>query len=701
MMDDFLEAFKEEAQEFLAEIEASLLELEKKPDDMDLVNRVFRAMHTIKGSSAMAGLDSVSDFTHNAESVLDAVRKNEISVTKDLVDIILSASDVIKSLIFDGDTDIDSVKEVSGSLKGLLSSPGPDDSKEPEKIEKEPETSEVPEQVEDFSLVTYRIYFKPSPSAWHEGLDPIPIIEELRALGECSVTPRPDTVPCLQELDPESCYLSWDIILTTQKGMDAIKDVFIFFQDNCDLAIDVIDHEKTPVDQDGYKKIGEILVEKGDASAENIENALDSQKRVGEILVEEKAVSEDAMKSALTEQQHVRKQRSVRKEAALALSVKVPSERLDSLVNLVGELVTIQARLSSKAALLRDPELHSIAEVVEHLSAELRDNTMNIRLLPIGATFAKFNRLFRDLSRELGKEIQLVTEGGETELDKTVIERLGDPLVHLLRNCIDHGIEMPDEREAAGKPRAGTVRLAAEHQGAEVVITIEDDGAGIDPVVIRALAVERGLITDDTKLTEDEILELIFSPGFSTAKKVTDVSGRGVGMDVVKRSIETLRGTVAIESEKGALTRISLKLPLTLAIIDGLLVRTGEETFIIPLLAVEECVELDREEVARACKQEMMNLRGEIVPYLRLRELFEINVAQIPLERVVIVEAKNGAKVGLGVDQVVGRHQTVIKSLGEFYKDVEGISGATILGDGTVALILDIPMLVRAAGQEL
>ena len=701
MMDDFLEAFKEEAQELLAEIEASLLELEKKPDDMDLVNRVFRAMHTIKGSSAMAGLDSVSDFTHNAETVLDAVRKNEISVTKDLVDIILSACDVIKSLIFDDDTDIDSVKEVSGSLKGLLSSPGPDDSKQSEKTGKEPETIEVSEQVEDFSLVTYRIYFKPAPSAWHDGLDPIPVIEELRALGECSVTPRTDTVPCLQELDPESCYLSWDIILTTQKGMDAIKDVFIFFQDNCDLAIDLIDHEKTPVDQEGYKKIGELLVEKGEASAENIENALDSQKRVGEILVEEKAVSEDALKSALTEQQHVRKQRKVRKEAALALSVKVPSERLDSLVNLVGELVTIQARLSSKAALLRDPELQSIAEVVEHLSAELRDNTMNIRLLPIGATFARFNRLFRDLSRELGKEIQLVTEGGETELDKTVIERLGDPLVHLLRNCIDHGIEMPDEREAAGKPRSGTVRLAAAHQGAEVVITIEDDGAGIDPVVIRALAVERGLITDDTKLAENEILELIFSPGFSTAKKVTDVSGRGVGMDVVKRSIETLRGTVAIESEKGAWTRISLKLPLTLAIIDGLLVRTGEETFIIPLLAVEECVELDREEVARACKLEMMNLRGEIVPYLRLRELFEINVAQIPLERVVIVEAKNGAKVGLGVDQVVGRHQTVIKSLGEFYKDVKGISGATILGDGTVALILDIPMLVRAAGQEL
>ncbi len=292
--------------------------------------------------------------------------------------------------------------------------------------------------------------------------------------------------------------------MTTQKGMDAIKDVFIFFQDNCDLAIDVIDHEKTPVDQDGYKKIGEILVEKGDASAENIENALDAQKRVGEILVEEKKISEDAMKSALTEQQHVRKQRKVRKEVDLALNVKVPSERLDCLVNLVGELVTIQARLSSKAALLRDPELQSIAEVVEHLSAELRDNTMNIRLLPIGATFAKFNRLFRDLSRELGKEIQLVTEGGETELDKTVIERLGDPMVHLLRNCIDHGIEMPDEREAAGKPRAGTVRLAAEHQGAEVVITIEDDGAGIDPVVIRALAVERGLITNNTKFAEDD-----------------------------------------------------------------------------------------------------------------------------------------------------------------------------------------------------
>ncbi|MEA2084008.1 MAG: chemotaxis protein CheA [Thermodesulfobacteriota bacterium] len=673
MMDNFLEAFKEEAQELLAELETSLLELENNPDDKNLVNRIFRAMHTIKGSSAMAGMDKVSGFTHDAETVLDAVRKNEINVTKDLVDIILSACDVINSLIFDGDTDIDRVKEISFSLKGLLSSPEPDDSKEPEKSGKEPEKTGVSEQVEDPSFVTYRIQFKPASSIWDNGLDPIPVIEELRTLGECSVTTRTDIVPSLQELDLESCYLAWDIILTTQKGIDAIKDVFIFFQDHCNLTIDIIDHEKLPVDKDGYKKFGEILVDRGE-------------------------VSTDALKSALTEQQHVRKQRSVREKAARALSVKVPSERLDGLVNLVGELVTIQARLSRKAAFLRDPELQSIAEVVEHLSAELRDNTMNIRLLPIGATFARFNRLFRDLSSELGKEIQLVTEGKETELDKTVIERLGDPLVHLLRNSIDHGVEMPDEREALGKPRTGTIRLAAAHQGAEVVISIEDDGAGLDPDVIRARSVERGLITDDARLNEKEILELIFSPGFSTAKKVTDVSGRGVGMDVVKRSIETLRGTVAIESEKGAWTRISLKLPLTLAIIDGLLVKTGEETFIIPLSAVEECVELDREEVARACKLEMMDLRGEVVPYLRLRELFEIDAAQLPLERVVIVEAKNGAKVGLGVDQVVGRHQTVIKSLGELYTDVEGISGATILGDGTVALILDIPMLVRAAG---
>ncbi|MCK5322945.1 MAG: chemotaxis protein CheA [Desulfobulbaceae bacterium] len=690
MMDDFLEAFKEEAYELLADLETSLLELENNPNDMNLVNQIFRAMHTIKGSSAMAGLDDVSGFTHDAETVLDAVRKNEISVTKELVDITLLARDVIKSLIFDSDADFDKVKEISDSLKGLLQRPEPAGLTKPLK-------AEVPEQEEEGLLVTYRIHFKPAPSIWHDGLDPIPIIDELRTLGDCSVVARTDTIPFLKELDTESCCFFWDMILTTHKGMNAIKDVFIFLEDRSDLAIDIIDHENLPMDEDGYKKFGEILVERGEVSAEEIKNALDSQKRVGEILVEEKAVSPDAMKSALAEQQHVRKQQKVRKEEARGLSIKVPSERLDSLVNLVGELVTVQARLSRKAAFIKDSELQSISEAVEHLSAELRDNTMNIRLLPIGATFARFNRLFRDLSSELGKEIQLVTEGGETELDKTVIERLGDPMLHLLRNSIDHGIEMPDVREASGKPQTGTIRLAAVHKGAEVVITIEDDGAGLDPDVIRAKAVERGLITADARLAENEILELIFAPGFSTAEKVTDVSGRGVGMDVVKRGIETLRGTIAIESKKGAWTRISLKLPLTLAIIDGLLVRIGEELFVIPVPAVEECVELDQDEAARAAKLEIMDLRGKIVPYLRLRELFEIDVEPPSLERVVIVEAKNGAKMGLGVDQVVGQHQTVIKSLGGLYTDVEGISGATILGDGTVALILDIPMLVQSA----
>ena len=694
MMDDFLEAFKEEAHELLAELETSLLELENNPDDMNLVNQIFRAMHTIKGSSAMAGLDDVSGFTHDAETVLDAVRKYEISVTKELVDITLLARDSIMYLIFDDDADLDNVKEISDSLKGLLQRPEPADLTEPEK-------AKVPEQEEEGSLITYRIHFKPASSIWHDGLDPIPIIEELQTLGDCNVVARTDIVPLLQELDPESCYFFWDIILTTHKGMTVVRDVFIFLEDHCDLAIDVIDHENMSMDEDGYKKFGEILVERGEISAEKIENALDSQKRVGEILVEEKAVSQNAIKSAIAEQQHVMKQQKVRKETARALSIKVPSERLDSLVNLVGELVTVQARLSRKAAFIKDPELQAISEAVEHLSAELRDNTINIRLLPIGATFGKFNRLFRDLSSELGKEIQLVTEGEDTELDKTVIERLGDPMLHLLRNSIDHGIEMPDVREALGKPRTGTILLGAAHKGAEVVITIEDDGAGLDPDVIRARAVERGLITADVRLAENEILELVFAPGFSTAEKVTDVSGRGVGMDVVKRGIDTLRGTVAIESKKGAWTRISLKLPLTLAIIDGLLVRIGEEFFVIPIPAVEECVELNQDEAVRAAKLEMMDLRGKIVPYLRLRELFEIDTEPSLLERVVIVEAKNGVKVGLGVDQVVGQHQTVIKSLEGRYTDVEGISGATILGDGTVALILDIPMLVQSVEKAV
>ena len=376
-------------------------------------------------------------------------------------------------------------------------------------------------------------------------------------------------------------------------------------------------------------------------------------------------------------------------------SLRVAADKLDTLVDLVGELVIVQAQISQIVSDRNDPMLTALAEQLERLSADLRDSTLGIRMLPIGSAFSKFRRLVRDLSSELGKDIELVTRGEETELDKTVLERLGDPLVHLLRNSIDHGIDMPEERKAAGKRPQGLILLEAEHSGSEVLIRITDDGKGMDPAVIRKKAVEKGLITPEAELSDKEALKLIFLPGFSTAAKVTSISGRGVGMDVVHRAIDSLRGAIEISSELGHGTTITIRLPLTLAIIEGLQVQVGDGFYVIPLTLVEECVELHQKDVDPAGRKRMINLRGELVPYISLRSWFDIDGAAPEIEQIVITGVE-GRRMGIAVDNVIGEHQTVIKSLGRVYRDVEGISGATIKGDGSLALILDVPRLVRS-----
>jgi two-component system chemotaxis sensor kinase CheA len=405
-------------------------------------------------------------------------------------------------------------------------------------------------------------------------------------------------------------------------------------------------------------------------------------------------VTPDRITSALAEQNHVKSAHRKHHQAERVAGIRVPVDRLDKLVNLVGELVTVQASLSQTVSLIEEHAgLLSISEEVERLTAELRDNTMSIRMLPIGTTFTNFKRLVRDLSNELGKEVTLLTEGADTELDKTVIDRLNDPLVHLIRNSIDHGIEMPHIRQAAGKPRGGTIHLSAEHSGASVLIRIRDDGAGLDAAAIRRKAEERGLIHTGTELSEKETFALIFVPGFSTARKITEISGRGVGMDVLKRNIDALRGSIDITSRKGEGTTVTLKLPLTLAIIDGLLVRVGEGRFVLPLSIVEECVELTREDTAGSHGRQIIYVREEIVPYILLRERFLISGTPPDVQQIVITESAEG-RVGFVVDEVIGEHQTVIKSMGRMYREVDVISGATILGDGTVALIIDVPKLV-------
>ncbi len=694
------EVFKDEAQELLAELEASLLELEGAPGDEEHIGRVFRVMHTIKGSGGACEFTEVSAFTHELESFFDLVRKGKIAVNKEIIDLTLRARDQIRDMFdayYGGRAIVPGMTaEILSAFKDLIPA-GLSASKSavPAATAKPQADSAASAQV------TYRIQFRPNAEILAAGIDPLELLHELSGLGSCKAVAQTDAIPYLEDFNADLCYTWWDIILTTSQGINAIQDIFIFVKDSGEVKITLVDEEDGSAEsgEAAYKKLGEILLDRGDIGPAELQQALKSKKRVGEVLVETGVVTGGKVEAALAEQEQVRELRERRQTTEASSSIRVATGKLDGLVDLVGELVTVQARLSQTAATRNDPALLSIAEEVERLTADLRDRTMSIRMLPIGTTFSRFRRLVRDLGQELGKDVELVTEGAETELDKTVIEKLGDPLVHLIRNSIDHGIEAPEVRKAARKPKVGVITLSAVHSGAHVLIEIRDDGAGLDRDAVRAKAIERGLIRDDAELTDKEVLALVLQPGFSTAKTVTSVSGRGVGLDVVKRAIDALRGTIEIDTDKGKGTVITLRLPLTLAIIDGFLTRIGEENFIFPLSLVDECVELAGVVSATGNNKHMINVRGHIVPYVRLREQFGIPGAGPAIEQIVIAQVER-KRVGFVVDHVVGGHQTVIKNLGTFYRDVKGLSGATILGDGTVALVLDVPKLIQLAEAE-
>ena len=697
---DPIATFRVEAQELLEHLETILLDIENNPGDKDLIDSAFRAMHTIKGSGAMFGFDAASDFTHHLENAFDLVRKGRVMISPELVEVALAAKDHIRILIehpdkaksSDGDALLTRLAGIIGTIsaKGSATNaavaetpivpkpvrpPGLDDDASGQSADTGPQSQ---------PRVTYRICFRLPVNALTCGSNPLRLLDELRELGTCTVTAITDDIPFLEAIDPFTCYLVWECLLSTERPRSAIDEVFIFVLDDMELKIDV-------VEPDG-RRLGEILLDRQAVSAETLDTALTSQNRIGTLLVKGGLVSPDIVTAALAEQGHLRgeAEKAAKRENT---GIRVQAERLDELMDQVGELVIAQARLRQMADASKDIHLKALVKEIERLSSELRATAMGIRMLPIGTLFSRFRRLVRDLSRELGKDIQLTTAGEETELDKTLIERLHDPLVHLIRNSLDHGIEAPADREAKGKPREGVIHLSAVHSGAQVLITIQDDGQGIDPLRVRAKAEDMGLIQSGTDLSDNDIFQFIFYPGFSTACTVTTVSGRGVGMDVVKKTIDGLRGSIDITSTLGVGTAITLKLPLTLAIIDGLLVRVGKSRYVIPLSTVEECVERRTVDDTKSAGFDFLSLRGEVVPFLRLRSLFHVNTPLELFQRIVIVSTGSG-RVGLAVDQLLGKHQTVIKSLSKLHAHVPGFSGATILGDGSVALILDIPHLI-------
>lgn len=667
---DPVAAFRVEAGELLGDIEQALLDLSHDLTSRDLVDSVFRGLHTLKGSGAMFGFDALAGFTHHCETAFDRVRKGQVPATEELVAVILSAMDHMQALV-DGDgSGLEAVgDEILGRLHQAIGAADGSSEAAPATAAAAAAPVSAP------AASGWRVTFRLPTDCMTNGTNPLVLLDELRSLGEAKVTAQTDRIPSLDELDASQCHLGWQVELRGDASRADIEDVFIFVMDDMELDI--------------------VPLETEEPKAEGTPDAA--------IAVATDAVAVAPSAPVAAEPGANDTARNGKASPAKAQeSVRVPAERLDVLMDRVGELVIVQSRLAQLSSQgVRGPAgelaLRSVSEDIERLASELRDTMMVLRMVPVASLFGRFRRLVHDLARETGKTIDLSTHGESTEVDKTVIERLADPMVHLIRNACDHGLELPEERIAAGKSETGHVTLSAHQAGGEVLITIRDDGRGINRERVRAKAEAQGLIEPGAAISDSELLQMIFHPGFSTAAQVTNLSGRGVGMDVVKRTIESLRGTIDITSAPGEGSTVVLRIPLTLAIIEGLLVRVGEGCYVIPLAVVEECIELSLEEDMRSRGRSFITLRDRLVPFIRLREMFDTGTRPDPHQKIVVI-ATGGERVGLVVDQIIGSHQTVIKSMSALHRDVATFAGATILGDGSVALILDAVQLV-ALGQ--
>ena len=660
-MEQFHQVFFEESFEGLDVMESGLLDLDNGDADDEEINSIFRAAHSIKGGSGTFGFQNIADFTHIMETLLDEVRDGIRELTHEGINILLKSVDCLRMMMTaasdGGEVDENEVSTNFKALEKILGSEGAS----PDQVSTEESTAS-----KSATNTGWKINFAPHKNFMQFGNDPVRILRELSSLGKLSGNIDTSKVPDFEDFNPEDMYLSWDMELTGNVDKAAIDDVFAWVEDESDISV-------IPL-----------------TTSDNKPAAVKKAPKVAEKKAVEKAPAKAADKKE--------------KSTPASSSIRVGIDKIDDLINMVGELVITQSMLSMLGEDFNMTRLEKLQEGLIQLdrhTRELQESVMQIRMVPISFTFSRFPRMVRDLSEKLDKKIELVMHGENTELDKTVIEKIGDPLVHLVRNSIDHGIEMPEDRIAAGKPETGTIQLNAFHRGGNIVIEITDDGKGIDKEVIYNKGVEKGLIEAGAKLSDQQIYDLLFNAGFSTAAEVTDVSGRGVGMDVVKKNIMSLGGAIETHSVKGQGSIFSIRLPLTLAILDGQSASVGEDNYIIPLVSIVESVQPKKEQLNMvAGKGETYKLRDEYLPILRVCDLFNIPDAKADnLEDglLVVVEA-DGKHFGVFVDDLLGQQQVVIKSLESNYKRIEGISGATILGDGSVALILDVPGLIRMSG---
>ena len=691
------EVFVEEFREIVENLESDIVSLEEHSEP-ELIDNIFRYVHTIKGSSGIAGFSELYEFTHQLENLLDLVRSGELKANEGITDLLLNSLDWMKFTVFGGETEAtDQIRETL--LESMVRYIGDHRGKEPKQSERDRALMEEYGKKIEEEGIGYR-YFAVNAgfreSIFESGIDPLRIIEDCVSLGTV-ITMKIDRrrLPDFHELDPERCYTSWELILKTKQSLDDVMNTFIFVIDDNNITIEDITLDYVEGEVNEYleeKRLGEILVKKGFLTEDELEEVISVQgadkKKLGELVVERGYATDNEVRYALSEQDDIRKR-------VETTTVRVDTGKLDKLMNLLGEIVIGQSSIRRISDELDDEmgyRLKNALYGVDRTTREFQEQLMAIRMIPIGPTFEQFRRFVRDVSHEAGKSIRFEISGGETELDKTVIERISDPLKHLIRNAIDHGIETADERVSAGKNETATIRLSAYHQEGNIYIEVTDDGRGINRDKTRKKALSMGLLSPDEEPSDDRLLSFLFVPGFSTADRVGELSGRGVGMDVVKTNVEALRGTVAIDSTEGAGTTFQIKLPLTLAIIEGMLVRVGEHRYIIPLLSIVESLQPKAEEIKTVEKRgEVVLVRGEYVTLLRLYELFGVKPdITNPSEGLVVIVESAGIWIGLLIDELLGQQQIVIKNLVNQITRSRALSGAAILGDGKVALILDV-----------
>ncbi|MDB6063697.1 MAG: chemotaxis protein CheA [Verrucomicrobiaceae bacterium] len=714
-LDAALQTFLVESRELLEDMESRLLQTESEAADADTINAIFRAAHTIKGSAGLFGLDDVVKFTHVVESVLDKVRDGNVPLDSNLADIFLESCDQISALVdnvANGNDAPDAALEQKGS--GLIDRLNVYLGVAPQAVAVAAPTVVAAPEIERSGIVAdtdnWHISLRFGTDVFRNGMDPLAFMRYLRTLGEIvAVSTISDALPAFDAFDAESCYLGFEINFKSDVDKAAIEGVFEFVREDARITIlsprsciaDYIELIRNLPEEEML--LGDILIKCGTLSEQELNVGLNAQAELaeeislplGSILIGNGAVQADVVEAAVEKQQQVKDAKN--KQQRL---IRIDADKLDHLIGLIGELVIAGAGANLIAKRSAISEMLEAGELMGNLIEEVRDTALSIRMVQIGETFSRFQRVVRDVSKEIGKDIGLIINGAETELDKTVVEKIGDPLMHLVRNSMDHGIEKAEVRAERGKPLQGTIELNAFHDSGSIVIEVSDDGGGLNKDRILSKAIEKGIVPANHNLSDPEIYKLIFAAGFSTAEQVTNLSGRGVGMDVVRQNIEALRGTISIASEMGVGSTMSIRLPLTLAIIDGFLVQVGRSAFVIPLDMVVECIELNTNDRDQEQLRNYINLRGEVLPYIRLREFFEIGKeSEIDgrfdgRENIVVVRYA-GVKVGIVVDTLHGEFQTVIKPMGKIFSHIRGIGGSTILATGEVALIIDIRSLIE------